>query len=102
MCATRNRSIVVESDVLLEAMPVHNGRQHPCNPLHLYRRCVEAQKVLRHDNISSQKKFSGVGITLARKVFLKPFEGAGVFSGWLHFGNHLHFTVPVLSVLTAL
>ena len=73
-----------------------------CNPLHLYRRCVEAQKILRHDNISSQQKFSGVGVTLPRKVFLKPFEAAGVFSSWLHFGNHVHFTVPVLSALIAL
>jgi hypothetical protein len=22
-----------------------------------------------------------------------------VFSSWLHFGNHVHFTVPVLSAL---
>jgi hypothetical protein len=72
------------------------------NPLHFYRRCVEAEKILRHDHISSQKKFSGVGITFSRKVFLKPFEAAGVFSRWLHFGNHVHFTVPVLSPLTAL
>ena len=73
-----------------------------CNPLHLHRRCVEAEKILRHDNISSQQKFSGVGIVLPRKVFLKPFEAAGVFSSWLHFGNHVHFTVPVLSALIAL
>jgi hypothetical protein len=73
-----------------------------CNPLHLYRRCVEAQKVLRHDNISSQQKFSSVGVTLSRKIFMKPFEAAGVFSRWLHFGNHVHFTVPVLSALIAL
>src|ERR1035437_1815612 len=46
------------------------------NPLHLHRYCVEAQKILRHDHISAQKKFSGVGITLPRKVFLKPFEAA--------------------------
>jgi hypothetical protein len=25
-----------------------------------------------------------------------------VFSSWLHFGNHVHFTVPVLSALIAL
>ena len=37
-----------------------------CNPLHLHRCCVEAQKILRHDHISSQKKFFGVGITLPR------------------------------------
>ena len=73
-----------------------------CNPLHLYRRCVEAEKILRHDHISAQKKFSGVGVTLTRKVFLKPFEAAGVLSSWLHFGNHAHFTVPVLSALIAL
>ena len=73
-----------------------------CYPLHLYRRCVEAQKILRHDHISTQKKFSGVGVTLPRKVFLKPSEAAGVFSSWLHFGNHVHFTVPVLSALIAL
>jgi hypothetical protein len=24
-----------------------------------------------------------------------------VFSSWLHFGNHVHFTVPVLSALIA-
>jgi hypothetical protein len=72
------------------------------NPLHLNRRCVEAEKILRHDNISSQQKFSGVGIVLPRKVFLKPFEAAGVFSSWLNFGNHVHFTVPVLSALIAL
>jgi hypothetical protein len=24
-----------------------------------------------------------------------------VFSRWLHFGNHLHFTVPVLSTPSA-
>jgi hypothetical protein len=24
-----------------------------------------------------------------------------VFSRWLHFGNHVHFTVPVLSALIA-
>jgi len=72
-----------------------------CYSLHLYRRCVEAEKILRHDHISAQKKFSGVGITLPRKVFLKPFEAAGVFSRWLHFGNHVHFTVPVLSALIA-
>jgi hypothetical protein len=71
------------------------------NPLHLNRRCVEAQKIGRHDHISAQKKFSAVGIALPRKVFLKPFEAAGVFSGWLHFGNHVHFTVPVLSALIA-
>ncbi len=73
-----------------------------CDPLHLHRCCVEAQKILRHDHISSQQKFSGVGITLTRKVFLKPFEAAGVLSSWLHFGNHVHLTVPVLSPLTAL
>src|SRR5208337_4632127 len=50
-----------------------------CNPLHLDRRSVEAQKILRHDNISSQQKFSGVSVTLLRKIFLKPFEAAGVF-----------------------
>jgi hypothetical protein len=72
-----------------------------CNPLHLHRRCVEAEKILRHDYISSQQKFSSVGITLFRKVFLKPFEAAGVLSRWLHFGNHLHFTVSVLSALNA-
>ena len=72
-----------------------------CNPLHLHRRCVEAEKILRHDHISSQQKFSSVGVTLPRKVFLKPFEAAGVFSSWLHFGNHLHFTVSVLSALIA-
>jgi hypothetical protein len=47
-----------------------------CNPLHLHRRCVEAEKILRHDHISSQQKFSSVGVTLPRKVFLKPFEAA--------------------------
>ena len=72
-----------------------------CNPLHLHRCCVEAEKILRHDHISAQKWLSAVGITLPRKVFLKPFEAAGVFSSWLHFGNHLHFTVPVLSVPNA-
>ena len=72
-----------------------------CNSLHLRRRCVEAEKIGRHDHISAQKKFSGVGITLPRKVFMKPFEAAGVLSRWLHFGNHLHFTVPVLSALIA-
>ena len=72
------------------------------NPLHLHRRSIEAEKILRHDNISSQQKFSGVGITLPRKVFLKPSEAAGVFSSWLHFGDHAHFTVPVLSALIAL
>jgi hypothetical protein len=73
-----------------------------CDSLHLYRRCVEAEKILRHDHISAQKKFSGVGVTLTRKVFLKPFEAAGVLSSWLHFGNHVHLTAPVLSPLTAL
>ena len=73
-----------------------------CYSLHLYRRCVEAEKILRHDHISAQKKFSGVGIRLPRKVFMKPFEAAGVFSSWLHFSNHVHFTVPVLSALIAL
>jgi len=73
-----------------------------CNPLHLYRCCIEAEKILRHDHISAQKKFSGVGIRLPRKVFMKPFEAAGVFSSWLHFSNHVHFTVPVLSALIAL
>jgi len=72
-----------------------------CNPLHFQRRCVEAEKILRHDHISSQLKFSGVGITLPREVFLKPLEAAGVFSRWLHFGDHLHFTVSVLSALNA-
>jgi hypothetical protein len=72
-----------------------------CNPLHLHRRSVEAEKILRHDHISAQKKFSAVGITLPRKVFLKPFEAAGVFSRWLHFGNHVYFTAPVLSALIA-
>src|ERR1039457_6374263 len=68
-----------------------------CNPLHLHRCCVEAQKILRHDNISSQQKFSSVGVTLLCKVFLKPLEAAGVFSSWLHFGNHVYLIVPVLS-----
>jgi len=72
-----------------------------CDSLHLYRRCVEAEKILRQDNISSQQKFSGVGITLPRKVFLKPFEAAGVLSSWLHFGDHVHLTVPVLSAPNA-
>jgi hypothetical protein len=70
-----------------------------CNTLHLSCSRVEAQKILRHDNISSQQKFSGVGVALLRKVFTKPLEAAGVLSRWLHFGNHLHFTVPVLSAL---
>jgi hypothetical protein len=33
---------------------------------------------------------------------MKPFEAAGVFSSWLHFCDHVHFTVPVLSALIAL
>jgi hypothetical protein len=31
-----------------------------------------------------------------RKVFLKPLEAAGVFSSWLHFGDHVYFTVARL------
>jgi hypothetical protein len=70
--------------------------------LHLSCCRVEAQKILRHDNISSQKKFSGVGVTLSRKVFTKPLEAAGVFARWLHLDDHVYFTSTVLSVLTAL
>jgi hypothetical protein len=47
-----------------------------CNPLHLDRRSVEAQKILGHDHISSQQKFSSVGVTLPCKVFLKPLKAA--------------------------
>jgi hypothetical protein len=32
---------------------------------------------------------------------MMPFEAAGVFSSWLHFGNHVHLTVPVLSAPNA-
>src|ERR1035438_8607107 len=46
------------------------------NSLHLSCCRVKAQKILRHDNISSQKKFSGVGVTLLRKVFTNPLEAA--------------------------
>ena len=36
------------------------------NPLHFYRRCVEAEKILRHDHISSQKKFSATSTNWRR------------------------------------
>jgi len=44
------------------------------NSLHLSCCRVEAQKILRHDHISSQKKFSGVGVTLLCNVFTKLLE----------------------------
>ena len=73
-----------------------------CNPLHFSCRCVEARRFSDMTTSPRKQKFSSVGVTLLCKVFMKPLEAAGVFSSWLHLGDHVHFTVSVLSALTAL